>query len=116
MGETTGDGKDQTIPLGNESEKKPGMELADEEPKPRKKREKPVVRIYHNVKGQPTFQPVRGKIEGLPQEGVVTFQSTQEAEKWARKNLTQNGETYQIVTIQREFTVKAEQVPKVSWE
>lgn len=92
---------------------KPEPKLEPEKPK-RKPREKPVVRIYKKQPGGQfgTYVPVPGSSGAEP----MTFLSTQEAYRWIRSNLKEQGAVYQVVTVQKEFKLKIEQVQKVIME
>lgn len=102
----------------SEETKKANFEFVDE-PKLRKKREKPVVRIYEKASqpNQPElWKPVLKKVDPPVSAPLpVQFESTQEAVVWCKKNLAAD-KRYQIVTVQREFTMKAKQVVKLTME
>lgn len=86
------------------------------ESKPRKKRESVVVRAYEKLQnGQ--LKPVMIKSPAKDAvEEMVQFDSTGKAWNWCKSNLKTNGMKVEIVTIQRAFTIKAEQVTKVTME
>jgi len=113
----------KTLPptVGQKESEKKGPRLQEvDDPKPKRERKKSVVRIYQKIQQNPqtvVFKPVTVK-NPLPHvtDGAVEFDSTQKAVAWARKNLIDNNVTYQIVTVQREFTIKTEQVVKVTME
>ena len=78
--------------------------------KPRKEREPSRVCVYE-VNPNNQRLPVRDK-DGQ----YIEFVSTAGAVKWCKGSLKENGKKYEIVTVHREFTVKAEPQIKVTLE